>query len=303
MTTMQRTSRNGRGLPRPMRWPRRFWATTAAITVAITGCAAAIFPVWPPNFFDEPPAELGPFAVGQTRIDVTEGADGEPFGLTVFRPVDAQGARPTLVWVLGSNVQAYYHQSLHETMASWGYAVIVPDARPLTFTDFQNQRRNVDLAKQAIDLALAGELGIEVDTDRLATGGYSIGATMAAFVAAEDPRVQAIVLWAPTGSPFWTGVDPDELLPKVTQPTFFLLAERDHVEPPEAFPREMQEKMNSSQTTQYIIPEGLHLYFQQPTGADSDSDPTSPLTRFDQQGIAIERTRAYLDDILDVPRE
>ncbi|MCG8409040.1 MAG: dienelactone hydrolase family protein [Phycisphaerales bacterium] len=274
-------------------------STVGLPILLIAGCSldGNIFPTWPPNFFDQSPALLGTFGVDERRIEVPDGADGEPFGITLFSPLSAVGARPTLVWVTGSNVQAYYHQSLHETLASWGYVVIVPDSRPLTFTDFNYHRRNVDLAKQAIQKAIDGELDVTVDRDRLAVGGYSIGGTMAAFVAAEEPRVGAIVFWAPTRAPFWTGVDPDELLPKVTQPAYYLLAELDNVEPPEGFPVELRTKMSQSEATEFVIPQGLHLYFQQPTGADSPADPESDLTRFEQQEIAIERTRAWLDGV------
>jgi dienelactone hydrolase len=276
-----------------------------ALSLALAGCAffgsgGNIFPVWDPNYFDTPPAELGPYDVNEYTVDVPEGADGQPNVITVFAPQDAEGPLPAFFWVLGSNVQPYYHQSLHETLASWGYAVIVPGARPLTFTDFQYHRRNVDLAKQALDLALAGDLDVSIDESRIGFGGYSIGATMAVFATAEDPRIDAVVLWAPTGSPFWTGVDPDALYPLVTQPSYFLLAELDHVEPPDGFPAEMQAKMINSAITEYIIPQGLHLYFQQPTGADSPTDPVSTLTRVEQQGIAIEATRAWLDDTLGI---
>lgn len=288
-----------------MRKDRLFGVLVATAGMcAIGGCPAGIeadiFPTWPANYFDEPPAETGPYEVDDYTVDVPDGADGEPATITVFAPRGVDQPLPAFFWVLGSNVLPYYHQSLHETLASWGYAVIVPEARRLTFTDFQYHRRNVDLAKQALDLALAGDLGLTVDSDRIAAGGYSIGGTMALFMAAEDTRVDAVVLWAPTGSPFWTGVNPDALLPQVTQPVYFLLAERDHVEPPSGFPAELKSKMPQAEITEYIIPEGLHLYFQQPIGADSITDPLSSLTRFEQQGIAIERTRGYLDQTLEV---
>lgn len=273
-----------------------------APTLLLVACTTNIFPVWPANYFDESPAEPGEFATTETVINVPQGADGQPTKITVFSPTDATGPRPAFIWVLGSNVQPYYHQSLHETLASWGYVVIVPDARPLTFTDFQYHRRNVDLAKQALDLALAGDLNVSIDPDRIGIGGYSIGATMATFAAAEDPRLAAIALWAPTSSPFWTGVNPDTLWPQVTQPSYFLLAELDHVEPPDGFPKDLQASLTQSEITEYIIPQGLHLYFQQPTGADSPTDPVSTLTRFEQQGIAINLTRAWLDDQLDIQR-
>ena len=118
-----------------------------------------------------------------------------------------------MCWVTGSNQVVHYHQSLHETLASWGYAVIVPTTRPLKFQDTSYHRRNVDLSIQSIDLALAGSLGVTVDPSRIATGGHSIGATMALLTAGDDPQVDAVVLWAPTGSPVWQGLDPFGVLP------------------------------------------------------------------------------------------
>jgi len=273
------------------------------------GCLAAleaeIFPVWPANFFDAPPAALGARAVNEFRVEVPNGADGQPAGLTVFAPTDANSAPlPLLLWVTGSNVQAYYHQNLHETLASWGYVVVVPDGRPLTFTDQRYHRRTVDLARQALELALAGDLGVMVDPEQIAAGGYSIGGTLAAVLAGEDARVAAVVLWAPTSSPFWTGVDPAAAFAQVDMPVLFLLAELDHVEPPEGFPREMEAAMPQATVTREVIPQGLHLYFQQPTGADRPGiDPESELTRFEQQGIAIEATRAFLDETFRIERD
>jgi dienelactone hydrolase len=274
----------------------------AFLLPVLAGCDASIFPIWEPNVFDKPPAALGPLATREYRVEVPEGADGEPLGITIFTPVEAEGPLPAFVWVMGSNVQPYYHQSLHETLASWGYAVIVPETRLLMLTDLTYHRRNMDLVKQAIQLALDGELDVAIDEQRIAAGGYSIGATMAAFVAAEEQRVDALVFWAPTGSPFWTGVDPDVLLPQVTQPAYYLLGEFDTLALPDGFPAELQRKMPDSKAEVYVIPEGLHLYFQQPTGADTPSDPESGLTRFEQQGIAIERTRAWLDATLYIER-
>ncbi len=279
--------------------------TTVSVTIftlIACGCDVSIFPIWDPNFFDESPAKVGSVAFREFRVDVPDGADGMPAGITVFAPENTAEPVPALLWVTGSNVQAYYHQSLHETLAGWGYAVIVPDGRLLTFTDLQYHRRTVDLARQAIDLANDGQLGVEIDLDRIAVGGYSIGATMASFVAAEDPSVAAVVLWAPTGSPFWTGVEPNGLFNRVTQPTFFLLGEFDIVAPPEGFPREMQAQLTQSEITEVVIPQGLHLFFQQPTGADTPDDPESELTRFEQQGIAIDQTRAYLDTQFGITR-
>lgn len=263
----------------------------------VGGCAfeGDIFPIWEPNFFDTPPTTPGPYAVSEYRVDVPDGADGEPTSITVFAPVDAPTPSPLLIWVTGSNVQAYYHQSLHETLASYGYAVIVSDGRRLTFTDFNYHRRTLDLAAQALDLARDGSLGITVDPQRIAAGGYSIGGTLAAMLAAEVDGISALVFWAPTAAPLWTGVSPDALLPQVTAPAFYLLGELDPIAPPQGWPATLEARMPDSEASIFVIENGTHLFFQQPTGADEPTDPETPLTRFEQQGIAIEQTLGYLD--------
>jgi hypothetical protein len=83
--------------------PHRYLLTAlvAGLALTVAGCGISIFPVWPPLFFDEPPAEVGPFAVREYRVDVPEGADGQPAGITVFAPTGATDPLPALVWVLG----------------------------------------------------------------------------------------------------------------------------------------------------------------------------------------------------------
>ncbi|MEM9058132.1 MAG: hypothetical protein AAGD86_11680, partial [Pseudomonadota bacterium] len=250
--------------------------------------------------FDTPPAAVGPHPVVERSVDSFRGVDGCRLQMTIFEPEGLDGARPLLVWVQGSNVQPYYQQSLHETLASWGYVVVVPDTRPLTIVpDSFYHLRNTVNAQVALGRALSGDLGVNVDPSRVAAGGYSIGATMTTFLAARDERVAGAVLWAPTSAPFWTGVDPDALWPAVTAPTHFLLGELDGIAGD--YPATMQAAMINAVSTVEVIEGGTHLFFMQPTGADSDLDPETDLTRFEQQGIAIEATRTYLDGLFGPP--
>ena len=271
--------------------------------VLVGGCDGLIFPIWDPLYFDEPPAELGPYAWEEYRVDVPEGADGEPTAITVFEPLLEAPAppAPAMFWVLGSNVQAYYHQSLHETLASWGYVVVVSDGRPLTFSASRYHRNTVDLVKQAMELALDGELTatVAVDPERLAVGGYSIGGPMALFTAAEVPNVAAAALWAPTGSPFWNGVRPQQLYPLVTQDVLFLLGELDLGAPPEGgFPEQLTNWLTAARVEKVVIDGATHTQFQQPIAEDS-VESEAGLSRFEQQGISIRETRRFLDEVLD----
>lgn len=264
---------------------------------ALSGCGIIerqLFPVWEPNFFEESPAELGPFEVLERRVEVEDGADGRPFGITIFEPIEASEPRPAFLWVMGSNVQAYYHQSLHETLASWGYVVLVPDTRPLRFTDFNYHNRIVLLAEQTLDLATGGGLGVDLDSTRIAAGGYSVGGPLAAFTAARADEVSALVYWAPSGSPIWQGLSPGALYPKVNEHSLYILGELDDSAPAEGgYPDEMQAAMPA--TFEEIVIEGAsHHQFQQPVGADQFNTPPT-ITREVQQGIAIDATRAWLD--------
>lgn len=260
-----------------------------------------LFPEWEANNFDSPPAAVGPYAITERVVDTLRGADNCLLEMTVFEPQDLDGAKPLLVWVQGSNVQPYYQQSLHETLASWGYVVVVPDTRPLTIVpDSFYHLRNTVNGQVAIGRALSGDLGVEVDPEKIAAGGYSIGATMTTFLAARDSRVKGSVLWAPTTAPFWTGVDPDKLYPGVTSSVHFLLGELDDLAGD--YPDAMQAAMINAAITVEVIEGGTHLYFMQPTGADDiNIDPPTDLTRFEQQGIAIEATRSYLDGLFGTP--
>lgn len=278
----------------------RFFAKGAAVislAIGLSGCfiiESIVFPVWEENYFEEPPTATGPYEVVERYIPIPDGADGKPSGITLFEPIDAPQPLPAFVWVMGSNVQAYYHQSLHEILASWGYAVIVPDTRPLRFADLRYHRRIVQLALQALDKAILGELDITIDIERIAVGGYSIGGPLAAFTAAQDPRISCMVFWAPDGSPVWSGVKPRDLYPAVTQPALYVLGELDPSAGPQGYPLEMRQLMPGSEATVVVISGGVHLYFQQPTGADG-RNPQTDITRFEQQGLAIEATLNYLN--------
>ncbi len=267
---------------------------------SLSGCGGLIFPIWDPLYFDEPPAELGPYEWTERRVDVVDGANDEPTAMTVFEPIGAPSPAPSMFWVLGSNVQAYYHQSLHETLASWGYVVVVSDGLELRYNSRKYHRQTVDLVKQAMELSLDGDVteAVALDPERIAVGGYSIGGVMALFTAAERPEVEAAVLWAPAGAPFWQGLKPKQLYPLVTQDVLFLLGELDRAAPPDGgFPERLQERMTEATIEKVVLEGAVHTQFQQPI-AESSREPDTDLTRFEQQGLAITETRRFLEERL-----
>ncbi len=281
----------------------RLVAPLALLLIAAGGCSieTILFPIFEePFLLAEPPAELGPYAFEQRTIAVDDLGDGRPGKIEVFAPLDAPADRPALVWVLGVNNRVHFHQSFHEYMASWGYVDLIPDTRDIRFSDTEYHAKNVANAIRTVDRALGDEFGLSIDAERVALGGYSIGASMAAFAAADATRARAIAMWAPAPSPIWQGVDPAALLATVQQPSFFLLAEFDIVVGD--WPERVQRLLTQSPQTVSQIDGGVHLFFQQPPSLD-DRNPATPITRQDQMREAFERTREFLDQVMDVARD
>ncbi len=266
--------------------------------VGFTGCnqcaATLVFPYFAPEYFPEPPLPLGPFAFAERRVEVEDLGDGAPGGITIIAPTNADGPRPAVVWILGINNYAHYHQSFHEHMASQGFVQIIPDTRDFCFRDLQYHKRNLDCALKTFDRAVSGALGEAIVPGSVSFGGYSSGATLAAFAAGREPRALALTLWAPSDAPIWLGVEPDALFAGITQPILFVLGESDPVSPPGGFSERIKAHaaLSPSVTTE-IIPGGVHLFFQQPSGVD-DRNPFTSITRIEQQRAAIGLTRDYL---------
>jgi len=280
------------------------WMLCATLLLSMAGCSASLanllFPSLAPELLDPPPLPMGPYAVRERRVDVDDLGDGRPGGLTLFEPLGAPGPCPALIWVLGVHHKAHYQQSLHEYLASWGYVGVVPDTRRLHLMDFHYHGKNVANAARSLDRALSGELGIEVDPARVAFGGYSVGATQAALAAAEEPHAAALVLWAPVRASFWRGVDPEESMGQVTAPTLFLLGELDTGASPDGWPAAMAKDMTTTAlTATTILPQGVHLFFQQPSALDEANPPTTA-TRIEQLRAAMAETRSFLDSELGV---
>ncbi len=260
----------------------------------------ALFPVWEPNPFDEPPAELGPYEVSQEDFSLDTVIREEQYDVTVFTPEDADGSIPLFVWVMGSNVQDYYQLSLHKTLASWGYMVIIPEAPKFSFTNPVYHEEVLQLAIEATENAIAGDYGYKIDEEKIAAGGYSVGASLAAFLSVKKPTIDALVYWGPSGSPYWLGLNAKELYSKVKVPGLYVLGGKDDSAPPSGgYPEKMREQMPRSNSETIVIEGGVHHYFQQPTGSDKFSKAPD-ISRLEQQKIAINETRNWLNQELGI---
>ena len=269
----------------------------ALFALALSGCgfnpATIIFPVLEPNPFEAPPVPLGETEFTESRVEFSDAGDGEAGGITLFAPA-VQAPRGTLVWVLGLNNRAYFHQSFHEYLASQGWLVVVPDTREFSFTDFTYHRRIVDITKRTYERVAVGELGAPGAV--IALGGYSAGGSLAAFASGELRRGEGVLMWAPAAAPFWYGVDPEALLPQVTASSKFILGELDPTAPPSGWPTEMRALMVQSSRDTFIVEGGVHLFFQEPNQVD-DRNPFTSLTRDAQMAIAITQSFQFLESL------
>ena len=263
----------------------------------------ALFPPMAPNPFETPPAPLGLKEVVEERLAVIGPEPGETTGMTVFEPVGG-GNGSAVVWILGLNHRSYYQQSLHETLASYGYTVVVPDNRPYKFADLDFHNSIIRAATLAVDALSDGRIGEGIDPSKIAVGGFSIGGPLACFVAAERPAVRTAFAWAPLEPPFWMRFDSEDFLPFVTQPILLVEGARDTVAPPGTWLSRLTDfaGTGSSDIITVVLGEGVHYYFQQPDEADASNAPTT-ITREDQMGRAIVATLLWLDFQMLAPLE
>ncbi len=120
-------------------------------------------------------------------------------------------------------------------LASHGVVVAAPDHVGNTLWDKLDgqtlaldvatlEMRRVDLVA-TLDAALAGELGVDVDSDRVGAMGHSFGSVTAGLMTQDDPRVRAVVgLAAPMQNPLLPGVD----MASITVPLMLHLAVEDN---------------------------------------------------------------------------
>ncbi len=282
------------------------WLLIGVTSLLIIGAAGlevterALFPVWEPNPFDEPPADLGPHEISREDFSLDTVIKDEQYDVTVFTPENVDGKVPLFIWVMGSNVQNYYQLSLYKTLASWGYMVIIPEAPKFSFINSVYHEEVLQLATEATENAIAGNYGYKIDEEKIAAGGYSVGASLAAFLSVKKPAIDALVYWGPSGSPYWLGINAKKLYSKIKVPALYVLAGKDDSAPPSGgYPDKMREQMPLSSSETIVIEGGVHHYFQQPTGADKFSRAPE-VTRFEQQKIAINETRIWLNEKLRI---
>lgn len=157
-----------------------------------------------------------PQLAGSTTWEATTDTidlDGEQVPLAIYLPVSDEPS-PVIVLTHGFMLQPSMYASYGEHLASWGYAVVMPDL-PGDIITQKTHRELGDLLAGVVDWVEAGAsqpgnplLG-RVDASRIGLAGHSLGGKLSLLLASEDARIGAVFGIDPVdaaGSPF--GGDP-----------------------------------------------------------------------------------------------
>lgn len=132
-------------------------------------------------------------------VRVTFDAIGTPCGADFYRPEDATGPVPCLVIGHGFSGTKGLAQVYAEQFAAAGFAVLVFDYRHFGVSGGQ-PRQIVDVRRQREDYHAAVHFARslpQVDPERIAIWGTSLSGGHVVAVAAEDPRISAVVAQVP----------------------------------------------------------------------------------------------------------
>lgn len=256
----------------------------------LSSCEYLIFPIHSEDSIPVLDLPTGAYSTEETEISLE--LNGEVRKLAVISPVtNSSEPEEWFIWSMGVNNRIYYHMQWFHSLASFGVTVLVVQPKDISFLDFNHLGRIVDENLALIDKMKNRGIQGRQFTEKGAVGGYSIGASIAAFIAAESDTFSKLVLWAPSPSPYWTGVDP-KVLSSVKAESLFLLAEYDNVSAPDQWPAELQGYLKPNKTV-IVIPEGVHLYFMEPSAVD-ERNPETSQTRQSQYSFAVETSVDFI---------
>ena len=143
------------------------------------------------------PGDPGPHATTTLahELEVDEGLFTSRIPLAIHRPEEPDRA-PLVVFSHGFLLDGSQYASYAEHLASWGYAVILPDY-PGGVVPRTHVRLKEDLAlivgwARSAALEVDGPFAGRADTTRVGLAGHSMGGKISLLLASEDPRPLAV---------------------------------------------------------------------------------------------------------------
>lgn len=128
---------------------------------------------------------------------------------TTFVPTSAPTPRPLVVVSPGFQMPRGQYTSYAHHLATWGLTVVLADYTDRGFAPDHQQL--ADDIRAVITWALA-QPALAADPDRIATAGHSLGGKLSMLVAADDPRVKAVIGWDPVDGGRAPNVVPAKML-------------------------------------------------------------------------------------------
>lgn len=265
------------------------------VVLSLSSCGSfgrVIFPIHSEQSVEDLDLPRGEYAVVREQLLIN--LAGRVVAVDLFLPDGREpGPVPWILWSMGVNGRTYFHAQFFTTLASYGTAVIAPQPRDISFFDLNHLGRIVEETTALLELLDRGPVGGVAFAERGSIAGFSVGGSVAAFVAAESEMIDTIVLWAPSPSPYWTGVDPTRLR-QVTARTLIIIGDNDSLAAPDGWPLELADTLNGPVVTE-VIPDGVHLYFMEPAAVD-DQIPSTTQTRQEQYERAVRMSLAFLSE-------
>ncbi len=156
------------------------------------------------------PIEPGPHEVAESyfELSIPGGLFGDILPLHIYLP-QSEGTFPVVVFVHGFMLSSGDYASYGPHLASWGYAVVLPEL-PGSIT---NPTTHVELKEHLVTILdwiddqsgdFPGPLTGKANPDHLGLAGHSMGGKISLLTASEDPRPSAIFGIDPvdSGPPF-----------------------------------------------------------------------------------------------------
>lgn len=142
------------------------------------------------------PALPGTATVTTSTAAIPGAMQNRTLSSTVFVP-STPGPRALVIVSPGFQMARTQYTSYATHLASWGFVVILTDYAESGF--FVDHPRLAADVPAVITWALA-QSALEIDPQRIAAAGHSLGGKVSVFAASLEPRIKAVVAWDPVDS-------------------------------------------------------------------------------------------------------
>jgi predicted dienelactone hydrolase len=148
---------------------------------------------------DGGPAQAGPCNHARTETSTTRSVDGSDLPLQVYRPTDASGETPVVVFSPGTQLGSGEYEDTLEHIASWCYGVVASGRSYSPLAGDSDEEWTSDI-RDMVAFANSDNAPEVFDSDEIALIGHSAGAKNSFRALTSDPELaETIVAWDVAG--------------------------------------------------------------------------------------------------------